>query len=176
MENKQSATTELPVGVQRDNELDVMAPYFDAFTIQGRELLAGADGRHYVVLGEVIDLYVMASFGAGSKRYIVYAYEDRECFFTGTPQRDHKAACGEFMQSHYGDPFWLFDVERPFAYRVCSDCFIDLLKADHGLEGGVDCDRVVPREQPCSRCRVTIICFTQQGGIFVRTQPQRVPA
>lgn len=163
MENNQSATTELPVGVQLDEPL----------TIQGRELLAGADGRHYVVLGEVIDLYVMASFGAGSKRYTVFAYEDREWFFTGSSlQRDHKAACGEFMQSHYGDRLWLFDVERPFTYRVCSDCFIDLLKADHGLEGGVDCDRVVPREQACSRCRVTIICFTEQGGIFVRAQPQ----
>lgn len=174
MENKQSATTELPVGVQRDDDgLDIMAPWLDALTIQGRELLAGADGRHYVVLGEVIDLYVMGSWAAGPQRYTVFAYEDREWFFTGGPQRDHKAACGEFMQHHYGDRLWLFDVERPFTYRVCSDCFIDLLKADHGLEGGVDCDRTVPREQPCSRCRVTIICFTEVGGIFVRAQPKK---
>ena len=171
MRNKQSVTTELPVGVQLDETL----------TILGQELLIGADGRHYIVLGEPIDLYVMASFGAhwlGSSRYTVFAYDDGECFFVGTPQRDHKAACGEFMQSHYGvHPFdggrlWLFDVERPFTYRVCADCFIDLIKADNGLEGGVDSDRTVPREEPCSRCRVNIICFTEVGGIFVRVRPK----
>lgn len=100
MRNKQSATTELPVDV---DELEL-----EAITIRGAERLMGADGRHYIMLGEPIDLYVMASW-AGLKRYTVFAYEDRECFFVGNPQRDHEAACGEFMQSHYGDRLWLFE-------------------------------------------------------------------
>lgn len=59
---------------------------------------------------------------------------------------------------------------EPFTYRVCADCFIELIKADRGLKGGV-CNRVVPREQACARCRVTLICLTQLGGIFVSTSP-----
>lgn len=98
MRNKQSATTELPVDVDE----------LEALTVRGSERLHGADGRHYVVLGEVIDLYVMASW-VGLKRYRVFAYQDLECFFVGNPQRDHEAACGEFMQSHYGDRLWLFE-------------------------------------------------------------------
>lgn len=80
----------------------------EALTIQGAERLHGADGRHYIVLGEAIDLYVMASW-TGLKRYTVFAYEDRECFFIGNPQRDHLEACREFVQSHYDGQIWSFD-------------------------------------------------------------------
>jgi len=62
--------------------------------------LEGCDCQHYVVLGEVIDLYLMRGMFF---KYIVFAYEDRECVFVGGAQDNPKQAFGGFVASYYGE-------------------------------------------------------------------------
>ena len=61
--------------------------------------LSGCDCRHYVMLGEVIDLYVMQ----GPGRYFrVFAYEDHDCLYVGEPEPNAEYALDQFFRDHYG--------------------------------------------------------------------------
>ena len=70
--------------------------------IKSAERLSGCEGRHYVIVGEVIDLYVMPSPKRISERFTIFAYEDRECFYVGKVQRSHTQSISQFIRDHYG--------------------------------------------------------------------------
>ena len=67
--------------------------------IKPAERLMGCDGRHFVVVGEVVDLYVMRGV---FDECTVFAYEDRECVFVGTPHSDQAGALEQFVRAQYG--------------------------------------------------------------------------
>lgn len=66
--------------------------------IKAAKRLHGCDGQHYIVLGEVIDLYVMPRVLG----FQLFAYEDRDCFYVGLTSATHEAALNQFVHEHYG--------------------------------------------------------------------------